>query len=1072
VNGITSVKQGIEKLPKYPKKLPGSFWGITTFFNPDGNSKRVENYRNFRKSGKAQGLNLLCVELAFDEASFELDKEDADKLIQLRTSTMLWQKERLFNVALENLPKNCDKVAWLDADILFNNNKWITETSKLLESYKVVQPYSFIVRLPENKSWLNSEKLSFGNKEGEKIHSMGYGIANFGKKHLPTFMKHGHTGFAWAARKSILDKHGFYDRLITGSGDSLMAHALYGSPYSHVKRCSPKKMQKDQQKWMDEIFRDVEGSVYYTPGLIFHLWHAHYKNKRFHHRLKVLEKYDFNPQIDIKIRENGCWQWATEKDGLHKEIRNYFWARNKIEPPINKASLRIWSLSKRFPPGFGTSGLGQRLSGLRTKKVSLVQILLGLLLLALLVVARGNLVETGAVPLELIGAAAAVVAVAIVLELYTRIQWNINRKMNRVLREQQGVWKKEQRAKEKELAARKKELNWIKTKFKETEERERKENLTAKKEAKEFKKEFKKVNIEIKGVQKNTEGLEKAQQRITQENKRRYETQEQKLEQIEKEITRQVQKQEQDYRNVESLFSVFSAIKPGQPLPKLNEGNELSPEFAKTLISLIGEQKPKLVLELGSGISTLIAAYALKRIGKGKIVSLECDRKREKITKDYLAKHKLTKFAKIIYAPLKRIKIGGKYWDWYDRSKIKTGPIDLLVVNGPQGKREMIRYPAMPTLYKKLSKKTAVLVNNTKKENERGLFELWLKEFKDLELEEIESKQGIAILRKTGKRGQSKGQRTSGNNLERYVISKRNAGFGDCLTCASVALKYAIKTNRTLAIDWRYSNYLGGGENLFSKFFETPKNLGVDVVCDDRIGNLVFPQPFFPPSWNNKNVNSFIESVGDKKTIGILHSMKDIKAETFVINTYAGKSVLAVSKEEHEKFLSELRLKPKYWNQVKSFHKKFLSKRPVIGVQVRHGNGENSPDFLERKAIKMETKKFVDQLKAMIVKEGKRFKGNYDVFLSTDSKVMIDAFKKAIPSVIVRKKWLPPPGAGPVHKLAIELAPNPEKSAADALIDMYLLSFCDVLLCKKAVAFCFLPINTMKKKKAIVKFFK
>ncbi|MDP6670296.1 MAG: hypothetical protein QGI60_00590, partial [archaeon] len=278
MNGITNVKSEVGELPKYPEKLPGVFWGITTFFNPDGNSKRVENYRKFRKSSKAQGLKLLCVELAFDKASFELGKEDADKLIQLRTSTMLWQKERLLNVALKNLPKNCDKVAWLDADILFNNNNWIKETSKLLESYRVVQPFSFIVRLPENKSWLNSEKLAFGNKEGEKIHSMGYGIANFGKRHLPTFMKHGHTGFAWAARKNIINKHGFYDRLITGSGDSLMAHALYGSPYSHVKRCSPKKMQEDQQKWMDEIFRDVEGSVYYTPGLIFHLWHAHYKN--------------------------------------------------------------------------------------------------------------------------------------------------------------------------------------------------------------------------------------------------------------------------------------------------------------------------------------------------------------------------------------------------------------------------------------------------------------------------------------------------------------------------------------------------------------------------------------------------------------------------------------------------------------------------------------------------------------------------------------------------------------------------------------------------------------------------
>ena len=120
----------------------------------------------------------------------------------------------------------------------------------------------------------------------------------------------------------------------------------------------------------------------------------------------------------------------------------------------------------------------------------------------------------------------------------------------------------------------------------------------------------------------------------------------------------------------------------------------------------------------------------------------------------------------------------------------------------------------------------------------------------------------------------------------------------------------------------------------------------------------------------------------------------------------------------------------------------------------------------------METEKFVAKLKAMILKEGKRFKGNYDVFLSTDSTVMINAFKKAMPSVIVRKKWLPPPGAGPVHKLALALAPNPEKSAADALIDMYLLSFCDVLLCKKAVAFCFLPINTMKKENATIKFFK
>jgi len=1090
VDGITSVKQEAGETPKYPKKLSGSFWGITAFFNPDGNRKRVENYRKFRKSSRAQGLKLLCVELAFDNADFGLGKGDADKLIQLRASTMLWQKERLFNVALENLPKNCDKVAWLDADILFNNNEWVKETGKLLESYRVVQPYSFIVRLPENKSWLNHNKLPYGNKEGEKIHSMGYGIAHFGKKQLPTFIKHGHTGFAWAARKSILDKHGFYDRLITGSGDSLMAHALYGSPYSHVKRCSPKKMQRDQQKWMEKIFGDVQGSVYYTHGLIFHLWHGHYENKRFHHRLRVLEKYGFDPQVDIKIGKNGCWVWATEKDGLHQEIREYFWARNKTEPALHKASLRLWSLTKRLPSGFTSPDLGQALPGLLTKKVCLAQILLGILFLVLLVIARGNLIETGRISLEVIGTAGAIVAVAIVLELYTRIQWNINRKMNRILREQQGAWKREQKAKERELAAREKELKWIKAKFKEIGERENEESLRAEKE-------FKKVNREVRGtqknvsqvqknisqvqknisqvqknvsqVQKNTEVLRKGQQRIGRESKRRSEAQEQRLGQIAEELRertqKQTQKQERDYKKVEALFSVFSAIRPEQPLPPLREDNEISPEFAKTLISLIGERKPKLVLELGSGVSTLIAAYALKRIGGGRIVCLEQDRKREKTARDNLAKHKLTRFAKVVYAPLKRIKVGEKYWNWYDRSKIKAKSIDLLMVNGPHGKREMIRYPALPILSKKLGKEAAVLVGNTKIKGEGEMLELWAREFRGFGLEEVESEQGIAVLRRAGKRDAS-------SKLERCIISKRNAGFGDCLTCASVALRYAVKTNRTLVIDWRYSSYLDGNENLFGKFFETPKNLGVDVVCDDSIGDIAFPEPFFPPSWNNRNVNSYIKSAEAKKTIGILRKMEDIDAGTFVINTYAGNSIWAVSEEDHKKFLSELRLKPKYWNQVKSFRKKFLSKRPVIGVHVRHGNGEDNPNFLRRKAITMETDKFVGKLKAMILKEGKRFKGNYDMFLSTDSTIMIDAFRKEMPAVIVRKKWLPPPGAGPVHQLAKELAPNPGGCAADALIDMYLLSFCDVLLCAKAVAFCFLPRNIPKKEKAIVKFFK
>ena len=516
---------------------------------------------------------------------------------------------------------------------------------------------------------------------------------------------------------------------------------------------------------------------------------------------------------------------------------------------------------------------------------------------------------------------------------------------------------------------------------------------------------------------------------------------------------------------------MFSAIRPEQPLPPLKEGNEISPEFAKTLIALINEHSPKLVLELGSGISTLIAAYALKRVGKGKIVSLEQDKERVTIAGDYLEKHKLTKFAEVVFAPLKRIKVGEKYWDWYDRSKIKVKSIDLLVVNGPHGKRKMIRYPALPILSKKMGKEAPVLVGNTKVNGEGEMLELWLKEFEGFWLERIESERDEAVLRqwKKGMKGAKPG--AGDKSFGRCIISKRNSGFGDCLVCASVARTYAVKTNRKLVIDWRYSNYLDGHENLFSKFFETPKNLGVEVVSDNSVENLVFSEPFFPHSWNNKNVNTYIKSKEGKKTVEILRKMEDIPAGTFVVNTYAGSSFWSVPDEDHKTFLSDLKLKPKYWSKVKSFREKFLSKRPVIGVHLRHGNGEDLY-VLRRKRERMETDKIVDEIKAMVLKEGKRFKGGYDVFLATDSTIAIDAFRKEFTSVIVRDKWLPPPGVGPVHQLAKELAPDPLECAADALIDMYLLSFCDVLLCAEGVSFCFLPRNMPKKENAVVKFFK
>src|SRR3974377_2142226 len=99
---------------------PKDLWAITCYFNPMRYRRRLINFRIFREYLK---VPLVVVELAFGP-EFELQAQDAEILIQLRGGAVLWQKERLLNVALQALPKDCHKVAWLDCDIVFKALDW------------------------------------------------------------------------------------------------------------------------------------------------------------------------------------------------------------------------------------------------------------------------------------------------------------------------------------------------------------------------------------------------------------------------------------------------------------------------------------------------------------------------------------------------------------------------------------------------------------------------------------------------------------------------------------------------------------------------------------------------------------------------------------------------------------------------------------------------------------------------------------------------------------------------------------------------------------------------------------
>ena len=223
----------------------------------------------------------------------------------------------------------------------------------------------------------------------------------------------------------------------------------------------------------------------------------------------------------------------------------------------------------------------------------------------------------------------------------------------------------------------------------------------------------------------------------------------QELRSIKQTLKQQDAKQLTEYREFESLLALYATVKPTFPLPNTRK-SAISPDFAKIIVKLIKEKQPKTIVELGSGVSTIISGYALNENGKGKIVSLEEDPTFAEVTKENIKRHDLASIARVICAPLKDKTINKKKWKWYDISKLKVKSIDMLVVDGPQqyGRKEsMVRYPALPVLFKRLSPKAIILVDDAAREDEKRIVKKWTKEYK-LICQYIKTEKGAAILRR------------------------------------------------------------------------------------------------------------------------------------------------------------------------------------------------------------------------------------------------------------------------------------------------------------------------------------
>lgn len=207
--------------------------------------------------------------------------------------------------------------------------------------------------------------------------------------------------------------------------------------------------------------------------------------------------------------------------------------------------------------------------------------------------------------------------------------------------------------------------------------------------------------------------------------------------------------QNQIYSQVDALFSIFSMINIRHPLPTMR-GWPVSPDFVKVLISLIHEIKPSLIVETGSGVSTIISGYCLESIGHGTISSLDHDEKFAEETRQNLIRHELNSIGTIHHCPIGEVTVGEEICPWYTLpSNLTNSPIDLLVIDGPPANLgAMARYPALPLFFENLSEHAVILMDDAAREGERKIIERWMNMYKGFDYTYLETEKGTVILRR------------------------------------------------------------------------------------------------------------------------------------------------------------------------------------------------------------------------------------------------------------------------------------------------------------------------------------
>jgi predicted O-methyltransferase YrrM len=150
--------------------------------------------------------------------------------------------------------------------------------------------------------------------------------------------------------------------------------------------------------------------------------------------------------------------------------------------------------------------------------------------------------------------------------------------------------------------------------------------------------------------------------------------------------------------------------------------------------------KPRLTVELGSGISTLVLAKS----GANKIVSLDHSVEFGTQTREMLLSHGV----RGVDIRISELETYSRGYKWYAKATLKgLAKIDLLVIDGPPSSTNPdARYPALEHLVPLLSPKATVILDDVYRDEERKLADAIAKALPNHVLTILSHEKGTAVI--------------------------------------------------------------------------------------------------------------------------------------------------------------------------------------------------------------------------------------------------------------------------------------------------------------------------------------